>query len=50
LTVARDLWPAGLLLTTLAAAVAGTAVAALAALVPAAWLRRMPLVPLLADE
>jgi putative ABC transport system permease protein len=42
--------PLGLVLTTLAAAAGGTAIAALAALAPAAWLRRMPLVPLLADE
>jgi putative ABC transport system permease protein len=42
--------PAGLLLTTAGAAVAGTALAALAALVPAAWLRRAPAVPLLAEE
>lgn len=42
--------PAGLLLTTLAAAVGGTLLAGAAALAPALWLRRVPAVPLLAGE
>jgi ABC-type antimicrobial peptide transport system permease subunit len=42
--------PAGLLLTTLAAATAGALLAALGALVPAVWLRRLPAVQLLAEE
>jgi putative ABC transport system permease protein len=42
--------PTGLLLTTAAAALTGTGLAALAALVPAARVRRTPLVPLLAEE
>jgi putative ABC transport system permease protein len=42
--------PTGLVLTSLAAAVAGTVLAGGAALVPAVWLRRTPTVPLLAGE
>ena len=42
--------PAGLLATSAAAATAGTVLAGLAALIPAAWLRRMPVVPLLAGD
>jgi ABC-type antimicrobial peptide transport system permease subunit len=42
--------PATLLLTTLAAALAGTALAGLTGLAPAAWLRRTPTVPVLAGE
>jgi ABC-type lipoprotein release transport system permease subunit len=42
--------PAELLLTTIGAAIAGTLIAALASLVPAAALRRLPTVPLLAGE
>jgi putative ABC transport system permease protein len=42
--------PTGLVLTSLAAAVAGTVLAGGAALVPAVWLRRSPTVPLLAGE
>jgi putative ABC transport system permease protein len=42
--------PADLVLTTVAAAVAGTGLAAIAALVPAAGLRRIATVPLLAEE
>jgi putative ABC transport system permease protein len=42
--------PAELLVTSLAAAAAGALLAALAALLPAAWLRRLPAVELLAQE
>jgi hypothetical protein len=42
--------PAGLVLTTLGAAAAGTVLAGGAALVRAVWLRRIPTVPLLAGE
>ena len=42
--------PAGLVLTSLAAAAAGMLLAGGAALVPAVWLRRSPTVPLLAGE
>jgi putative ABC transport system permease protein len=42
--------PVSLLLTSLAAAAAGAVLAALSALVPAAWLRRLPAVELLAEE
>ena len=42
--------PATLRLTTAAAALAGTGLAGLVGLAPAAWLRRVPTVPLLAGE
>jgi putative ABC transport system permease protein len=42
--------PTALVLTTAAAAIAGTALAGLAGLAPAAWLRRAPTVPVLAGE
>jgi putative ABC transport system permease protein len=42
--------PAGLLLTTAAAALCGTLLTGAGALTPAAWLRRAPPVPLLAGE
>jgi putative ABC transport system permease protein len=42
--------PVSLLLTTVAAAAVGALLAALAALIPAAWLRRLPAVQLLAEE
>jgi hypothetical protein len=42
--------PASLLLTTMAAAVLGALLAALGALAPAAWLRRLPAIQLLAEE
>jgi ABC-type antimicrobial peptide transport system permease subunit len=42
--------PTELVLTSLAAAVAGTVLAGGAALIPAVWLRRTPTVPLLAGE
>jgi hypothetical protein len=45
-----DVLPADLAATAGAAAAAGTALAGLAALAPAAWLRRLPAVPLLAGE
>ena len=42
--------PTALLITTLGAAAAGIAMAGLAGLAPARWLRRAPLVPVLAGE
>jgi hypothetical protein len=45
-----DALPADLLLTAALAAATGTALAGLAALGPAAWLRRLAPVPLLAGE
>jgi putative ABC transport system permease protein len=45
-----DAIPAALVLTSLAAAAAGILLAAVAALLPAIWLRRTPIVPLLAGE
>jgi hypothetical protein len=42
--------PGTLVLTSLAAAAAGMLLAGLAALLPALWLRRTPIVPLLAGE
>lgn len=42
--------PVAPLLTTAVAALVGTALAGLAGLAPAAWLRRVPTVPILAGE